>query len=608
MKTKHTNGLLGLILGALSLLLSASLITASAASAKPQRLQLELLGLSQPLIGFPLVITWQQAHPHKRFSTPLKQQVLRSNEQGQIVLPAVHDAATKLSLAPLESSIAAQHRWLLLEQEVQWPLAPIEPSEIQNPFDAGQAALHTVYLFPSYFVSAIAKDYARLTAADFRYSRFNPAQRLRLIDSLAMEYGFTPTQLQQAYQVMASEGRLIDQAFIYYLQGQWALAAEYFETVRTTTPHLRVEAQYFLALCHYQLHSYAQATELLRPLVALYSEHQSVRDWLGHTYRNHREWALAEDHYVEALNEVRTSSINIDTDAVASRLKNLAALYEDTERYQQAEQLLLQAMQLQRQHYDEHHIIILELRHRLAKVYQGDQRFAQAQAILGQLLEQKRLVLGARHPALADLHHEIALVYEAQQVYDEAVQHLRQALRIDRNYHGEGHPQLAVRMNNLALMLKHHEAFDEAETLLGHAAEIVGRQLGEQHPSFAVALNNHANLIKLRGEYARAEAMMWRVVAIDEEALGVEHPGLAVDLGNLAQLLLLQKRAQEAEVLMHRSLRILLLDSQRRSVLHPQLPDVMNGYVYLLQQRGFSDMEIERRILQVKNEVAASDS
>lgn len=589
------------IFGLMMLLSCSVLLAAPQSLASNQRVvQLELLGLSQPLAGMPLSLSWQRLQAGDIYPTQLHQQQFRSNEHGQFVLPTVAATANRIHVSTSANPFETRHRWLVLN-----PYLDLTVDSDMNTALKTAAPLQ-VQLFPSYFLQAVAEDLARLTAADFHYSRFNDDQRQRLIMSLAAQYGFDDTQLAQAYGVMEQHGRLMDQALIYYLQGRWSLAAEYFEVVRSDTPHLSAQAQYFVALSHYQQGHYALSAELLQPLVVLHPERQQIRDWLGHSYRHLGQWALAEDHYAAALTTARAQAT--DSDGLASRLKNLADLYTETQRYQQAEGFLNEALNIQSQQYPAQHITILELRHRLAKLYQYDARYAQAQETLEYLLEQKRLMLGTRHPALGDLHHELALVLEAQEAYPQAVQHLRQALLIDRNYHGQSHPQLAVRMNNLALMLKHQQAYDEAEQLLAKASKIVGNELGEGHPSYAVALNNHASLIKQRGEYARAEAMMWRVVAIDEAALGVEHPGLAVDLGNLAQLLLLQERVQEAEILMHRSLRILLLDSQRRSVLHPQLPDVMNGYVYLLQQRGFSDMEIERRILQVKNEVAASDS
>ncbi|MCY4212143.1 MAG: tetratricopeptide repeat protein [Gammaproteobacteria bacterium] len=184
-------------------------------------------------------------------------------------------------------------------------------------------------------------------------------------------------------------------------------------------------------------------------------------------------------------------------------------------------------------------------------------RIEQAEQLMRQALKSSRVNLGDGHPAVASISNNFAaLLSETNRIKDAEIL-MRQVLDIDKAALSDRHPTLAVHLNNLAtILLKDPSRFNEAERLLRQALEVGKATCEGQNPATAVHLNNLAALLRNAKRFQEAEEAMRQALAIDEAIFDDQHPALATDLNNLGTLLNDTDRPVEAASLFQRALEI----------------------------------------------------
>ncbi len=192
----------------------------------------------------------------------------------------------------------------------------------------------------------------------------------------------------------------------------------------------------------------------------------------------------------------------------------------------------------------------------LAGVVEAQGRYEEAEALNREALEIDRATIGERHPSYATHLNNLAGVVQAQGRLEEAVTLFREALEIDRATIGERHPDYATRLNNLALVVEAQGRFEEAEALYREALEIDRATIGERHPDYAMRLNNLASVVEAQGRFEEAEGLYREALEIDRATIGERHPDYAIDLNNLAGVVRAQGRLEEAETLYREALEI----------------------------------------------------
>jgi len=253
----------------------------------------------------------------------------------------------------------------------------------------------------------------------------------------------------------------------------------------------------------------------------------------GESQDYQKEQALAIEYCCKAIELQKELNLEID---LAASLNNLAALYESQGRYEQAEPLYLQALELSQRLLGEDHPNVATSLNNLAGLYKSQGRYNEAEPLYLQALELRKHLLGEDHPNVATSLNDLALLYESQGRYNEAEPLLLQALELWKHLLGEDHPHVATSLNNLALLYKSQGRYNEAEPLLLQALELWKHLLGEDHPDVATSLNNLAGLYKSQGRYEQAEPLYLQALNICERRLGVEHPNTVTTRKNLEAL------------------------------------------------------------------------
>jgi len=176
----------------------------------------------------------------------------------------------------------------------------------------------------------------------------------------------------------------------------------------------------------------------------------------------------------------------------------------------------------------------------LANLYQGQGRYDEAESLHLQTLELRKRVLGEEHPDTLMSADNLAMIYGAQGRYDEAEPLNLEALEIFKRVLGEEHPHTVASMNNLAELYENQGRYNEAEPLVLEALEIRKRVLGEEHPDTLALMNWLAWLYHQQGRYDEAEPLYLQALERRRRVSGLSHREtnrVRINLINLYRLL-----------------------------------------------------------------------
>ena len=125
----------------------------------------------------------------------------------------------------------------------------------------------------------------------------------------------------------------------------------------------------------------------------------------------------------------------------------------------------------------------------LANLYDSQGRYEEAEPLYQQALEVYRKLLGNEHPDVATSLDNLAGLYSLQGRYEEAEPLYRQALDMRKRL-GDEHLDVATSLNNLASLYDLQGCYEEAEPLYQQALETFEQWLGVNHPNTTTVREN----------------------------------------------------------------------------------------------------------------------
>jgi tetratricopeptide (TPR) repeat protein len=238
--------------------------------------------------------------------------------------------------------------------------------------------------------------------------------------------------------------------------------------------------------------------------------------------------------------------LKIETETVAL-LKNQTGFHLDSRgRYDEAEPLYKEALELRRKLFGEEHNAVAQSINNLAALYHAQGRYDEAEPLFEQTLELRKRLPGQERSELARSLNNLAELYRTQGRYEEAEPLYEQALHLWKKLHGEEHPDVALAMNNLALLYHSQKRYEDAKPLFEQTLELWKRELGEEHPDVALAMNNLALLYDAQGQYEGAEQLYTQALAMFERTLGANHPSTRIARTN-CELFKTEKAERESK-------------------------------------------------------------
>lgn len=286
-----------------------------------------------------------------------------------------------------------------------------------------------------------------------------------------------------------------------------------------------------LAVVYFFNGEYAKAEELFHQVLAekkrtLGPRHPAVvptLNFLNQVYLEQGKYTKAEPTCVEAMRLAKEAR-EVEPRDVLVAYRTLAALYSAKADYRKAEPLLQEALRIADNSSD-----IMPLKagvlNNLAMLYLDQEKDEQAIQFAEQALTQMRTA-AEKMPILRTLvattMNNLGVGYLAQGQISKAESILREALALQEQAVGPNHDDVATTLNNLASLYFRRGEYDQAEPLYRRALTIFEQQLGPRHPAVAsLGLMNLAWLYWVKGERAQAVSLLTRALEIQEYNLGL---------------------------------------------------------------------------------------
>ena len=276
---------------------------------------------------------------------------------------------------------------------------------------------------------------------------------------------------------------------------------------------------------------------------------------IGRIYKNLGHYDEAEQLLEQAL-EIRESTPDSPLSIVSNNLNVLGEVYKDQGRYDEAMAAHERALEIQERVVGPDHPMVARSLIGIGSIHNQLGRYREAEPVLKRSLEIRREIYGPDHPDVGTILNELALLYDNQGLYDLAEPLYRRALSIKERSLGPDHIDVALALNNLALLNDSQGRPEQAEPMYRRALEIYEKVLGPDHPDLARSLNNLGLLYDKMGRYDDAVPLYQRAVEINTAALGPDHWHVGVCLNNLAVVYTHQERYAEAEPVFQRVLTI----------------------------------------------------
>ncbi|MBF0158527.1 MAG: CHAT domain-containing protein [Magnetococcales bacterium] len=225
----------------------------------------------------------------------------------------------------------------------------------------------------------------------------------------------------------------------------------------------------------------------------------------------------------------------------------LAAVQRQLGQFQQAQALLQPLAQALSQAADpDGKRLLYRIKDEMAQLHEELGQFAAAETLTQEVLDYETATLGADHPDrlvtinnLAGIHRRQDRLVEAENEYNTALAQAKKQL-------GPRHLTVATLMNNLGLVYEQRGLYDVAEPLFKEAITLTKEAVGEDHPSTWANRNSLALLHESQGNFDQAEPLYTTIIDAATKKMGARHPDTAAYINNLAYLQLLRREYDKA--------------------------------------------------------------
>jgi tetratricopeptide (TPR) repeat protein len=237
-----------------------------------------------------------------------------------------------------------------------------------------------------------------------------------------------------------------------------------------------------------------------------------------------------------------------DRPLIQARLRDtIGKTYYELGKYEAAEPLLEEALEIRLSRLDARHPQVLSTQATLGELYRAEGRYHEAEKIFVEALSEGSGVSGEEAADVVVMMNSLSAVYFSRGKLDSAETISTDALSVGRRELGEEHREVRKAMNNLASMYARQGRFDEARGMFQRVLKIDERTLGLEHPDVLHRMNNLAFVHKKLGDLDEAEALYVQVVDARTRILGETHPHVLTSKNNLAALWIGQDRFPEAK-------------------------------------------------------------
>ena len=268
-----------------------------------------------------------------------------------------------------------------------------------------------------------------------------------------------------------------------------------------------------LGLNHYDQGNYDDAVLLLRDAVAMqrglhdgpHPDFAEALNNLGFVTTDNKE---AEQLFRESLAMKRLLYAGEAHPEIAMGLNNVAFALDEQRKYDEAEILYREAIDMQRQLLGNDHPDVAMALNNLSFLSYAKGDLDAAVRMTQESLDIYRRTLGDEHPTVARIMNNLAVWEMEKKDYASAEPLLRDALELRRKLLGEEHADVATTMVQLAALLVETNRFEEARTIASDAREVFTKALSDNHWRIASAASTEGAALAGLQQYQEAETLL----------------------------------------------------------------------------------------------------
>lgn len=281
----------------------------------------------------------------------------------------------------------------------------------------------------------------------------------------------------------------------------------------------------------------------------------AVRATIGRTFTDLRIPNQAEPHLRRAL-EIQTSILGEDDLAVADTSAHLALCLSEQRKLPEGIALHRKALAVRQARAADDEETRLWRLWRFATALRDYAKYDEAEAVMREALELSLRLHGPQHRAAAESRYRLGVVLLLAGRADEAETELREAWRLQQQVLGPAHPACGESEQRLGQALGRQRRPDDAEAHMRNALCVLREALGPEHPNTLRATGNLAVFLGQRGKHGEAEALFDEQVARYSEYYGYSTGYVAVTLSRKAVVRQRQGDLSGAERLRREALRL----------------------------------------------------
>jgi CHAT domain-containing protein len=251
-----------------------------------------------------------------------------------------------------------------------------------------------------------------------------------------------------------------------------------------------------LAVLYMNIARYSDAEPLLKRVLAI-AEKAAETDWLS-----------------------REMNISMDSRRLewGRRMQNLANLYFEMKRYDDAESLTIKALQVFGPILGEEHPEVARLKGDLGALYSATGQYAKAEKLLTEAINTASRAYGDKpQPVTAEYYVTLAQLYQKMGNYKRALDFAGHAFIILQNTLGESNPKTLRCLNNIAVIHIYLGNYKKAESILRSVLETAKRTFGPRHESLAANMANLGDVLAAQGLHSEANRMFAGAISINEQ-------------------------------------------------------------------------------------------
>lgn len=248
---------------------------------------------------------------------------------------------------------------------------------------------------------------------------------------------------------------------------------------------------------------------------------------------------------------------------------NLGQLYVDQGKFELAEPLCKEALEIQRKVVGDHHPLTLEALTNLGRCLIKQGNYISAELVCKEALDTGRTVLTDHHPSTILAMSTLGEVYSRQGKHELAETLYQQALEFSRTVLGNKHADTLLAMSNLGSLYYRLGKHDIVEPLFKETLDTSREILGNKHPFTLEAISNLGQLYSNQKRMEPALLLCKEALEIRRQVLGDLHPGTLQSMNNLGKLYHRQREDSLAEQLYTEAL------SARRKILGDDHPSTL---------------------------------